>query len=278
MLRNITRQVHIFLVAVLVLATALARHAEAQQHGEDNAAHDAVKDARGEAGHMSETNVVQHYRAEVNRLRDYLSGSIDPCRHAIYAAARDSQVASVLLRKLTNKEYVFKGVRCHDAPGIPEQRRVLFDFDCQPGTFCLIDPNVLVIVDVVQGKVVDIIDPYLGSDLAGDNHSSGHAVGHLKTDRTIAISTRGLSFVIGGAENPPIRVTRGETVQVTFTTGGSHDWTLAYVENGSEVVWAMAQPNSSVTFTADRSGEFEYFCSVGNHRERGMRGRFIVER
>lgn len=35
--------------------------------------------------------------------------------------------------------------------------------------------------------------------------------------------------------------------------------------------------SDSVTFTADKTGAFEYYCSVGNHREMGMKGRLIVE-
>ena len=34
---------------------------------------------------------------------------------------------------------------------------------------------------------------------------------------------------------------------------------------------------TSVTFIADQEGSFEYYCSVGNHREEGMVGTLIVE-
>lgn len=34
---------------------------------------------------------------------------------------------------------------------------------------------------------------------------------------------------------------------------------------------------TSVTFVADETGTFEYYCSVGNHRGQGMIGKLIVE-
>jgi len=34
---------------------------------------------------------------------------------------------------------------------------------------------------------------------------------------------------------------------------------------------------TSVTFVADKTGTFEYYCSVGNHRAQGMVGKLIVE-
>jgi len=34
---------------------------------------------------------------------------------------------------------------------------------------------------------------------------------------------------------------------------------------------------ASVTFTADKVGTFEYYCSVGQHRVNGMVGKLIVK-
>ena len=44
----------------------------------------------------------------------------------------------------------------------------------------------------------------------------------------------------------------------------------------SEVV-TSADGVTSVTFTVDEAGSYEYFCSIGNHREQGMSGMLIVE-
>ena len=35
--------------------------------------------------------------------------------------------------------------------------------------------------------------------------------------------------------------------------------------------------SSSVEFVADKKGTFEYYCSVGQHRANGMKGKLIVK-
>jgi len=39
----------------------------------------------------------------------------------------------------------------------------------------------------------------------------------------------------------------------------------------------QAPGTTSVEFVADQEGAFEYYCSVGNHRQQGMKGTLIVE-
>lgn len=235
----------------------------------------------GNSVHDDGSPVVQQYDSELERLKEFVAGSTDSCRNAIFVAAKDAQVRATLLTKLSDDHYRFMGVRCLEEAGISEQRQVLFDFDCRPGIFCLIDPNVLVIVDVVDGRVVDIIDPYIATAAKTTRgYGSGiHRMGaaHTLADRRIAITNRGLKFLIANEENPTIRVSRGDTVEVSFASSGNHDWTLVYLENGSERIWAMAGPGQTTSFAADRVGEFDYFCSVGTHRQQGMKGKFIVE-
>lgn len=105
-----------------------------------------------------------------------------------------------------------------------------------------------------------------------------------KQEARVEISAKGRNyrFEIDGQANPRIAVKLGDVVKVTLTsTSGTHDWRVVYIENGQEVDWAHTPETSGpavfVEFTADRLGEFEYFCNVSNHRENGMKGRFIVE-
>lgn len=73
-----------------------------------------------------------------------------------------------------------------------------------------------------------------------------------------------------------IRVQQGDTVQVTLTaTEGFHDWVVDAFDAATERV--RDGDAASVTFVADEAGEFEYYCSVGNHRQQGMVGTLIVE-
>lgn len=71
-----------------------------------------------------------------------------------------------------------------------------------------------------------------------------------------------------------IRVKKGDTVRIKVTnTKGTHDFTLD--EYG---VKEMTPLNKEVTieFTADKVGEFEYYCSVPGHRAGGQSGKLVV--
>lgn len=73
-----------------------------------------------------------------------------------------------------------------------------------------------------------------------------------------------------------IRVKKGDTVKITFKDDdGSHNLVI----EGYNVKTNIIGPGSedTVTFLADKSGSFKYFCSVGEHAELGMTGTFIVE-
>ena len=70
-------------------------------------------------------------------------------------------------------------------------------------------------------------------------------------------------------------VKKGDTVRVVFkNVGGFHDFVI------DEFDVATAQINGgaeeAVEFVADKAGTFEYYCSVGSHREQGMVGTLTV--
>jgi plastocyanin len=66
-------------------------------------------------------------------------------------------------------------------------------------------------------------------------------------------------------------------VRINFTSEeGFHDWVVDEFE-GATTEKLQAGGRDSIEFVADQSGTFEYYCSVGNHRELGMVGTLIVE-
>lgn len=87
-------------------------------------------------------------------------------------------------------------------------------------------------------------------------------------------------FEVGGKnfefDVTEIRVKEGDTVTINFVSNdGFHDWVVDEFDAATERV--QTDGRSSVTFVADASGTYEYYCSVGQHRQNGMVGTLIVE-
>lgn len=73
-----------------------------------------------------------------------------------------------------------------------------------------------------------------------------------------------------------IRVKKGDTVKIVFTNkAGMHDFILD--ELNAKTKQLKAGESEEVTFVADKAGTFEYYCSVGNHRQQGMVGKLVIE-
>lgn len=71
--------------------------------------------------------------------------------------------------------------------------------------------------------------------------------------------------------------TSGQPVRLIFKNAGKmpHDWVVdelgvrtKIIEGGKEDI---------IEFTPDKAGTYEYYCSVGKHREMGMKGMLTVE-
>lgn len=72
-----------------------------------------------------------------------------------------------------------------------------------------------------------------------------------------------------------IRVKKGETVTLTLNSVSMmHD--LIVDELGIKVPITENGTSSTVEFTANTVGDFEFYCSVGEHRSLGQVGRLIV--
>jgi len=83
----------------------------------------------------------------------------------------------------------------------------------------------------------------------------------------------GVNFAFSQTE---IRVKKGDKVRINFTsTEGFHDWVVDEFDAKTERV--QAGSTTSVEFVATETGTFEYYCSVGSHRQLGMVGTLIVE-
>ncbi len=73
-----------------------------------------------------------------------------------------------------------------------------------------------------------------------------------------------------------IKVKRGDTVRIVFQSqGGNHDWVIDEFAARTRVL--NSGQSETIEFVADESGSFEYYCSVGTHRQMGMKGTLVVE-
>ena len=73
-----------------------------------------------------------------------------------------------------------------------------------------------------------------------------------------------------------ITVKMGDTVKINVSNvGGTHD--LKIDEFNVATPRLGSGQSATVSFTADKTGSFQYYCSVGNHRQMGMWGTLVVE-
>lgn len=73
-----------------------------------------------------------------------------------------------------------------------------------------------------------------------------------------------------------IVVKAGEKVRLVFkNTQGMHDFVVDELGIKTEVIQQGQQ--EVVEFTADKAGTYEFYCSVGQHRQMGMVGTLTVQ-
>lgn len=73
-----------------------------------------------------------------------------------------------------------------------------------------------------------------------------------------------------------ISVNKGDTVKIIFkNTQGFHDFVVD--EFGAATKQIKDPSTETITFVANKTGTFEYYCSVGQHRSMGMKGTLTVK-
>lgn len=92
------------------------------------------------------------------------------------------------------------------------------------------------------------------------------------TGREIAVS--GSEFKFSPAS---ISLTKGETVKITFKNTGTLSHNLTIAELGVSTKTVGGGQEDSVTVTADKTGNYAFYCSIGAHRSQGMEGKVEVK-
>lgn len=104
------------------------------------------------------------------------------------------------------------------------------------------------------------------ADSASDSATEGQ--GEAKQ---FTVLSKGLNFTPS-----EIKIKKGDKVKITYkNTLEKHNFTLDEFNVKTKLLGIGEQ--DSVEFSADKTGEFEYFCSVPGHRQAGMKGKLIVE-
>ena len=88
------------------------------------------------------------------------------------------------------------------------------------------------------------------------------------------------SFEISSAnfkfDKSELKVKQGDKVKITLENDeGMHDWVIDEFNVKTKLL--KAGEKDTVEFVANKKGTFEYYCSVGQHRQNGMKGNLIVE-
>lgn len=112
---------------------------------------------------------------------------------------------------------------------------------------------------------VESLNPVVNTGTENENTQATGVV------REFTITSEGLVY------NPKqIEVNEGDTVKITYVnTLGFHD--LVIDEYNVATKQLPAGQSEVVTFVADKAGTFEYYCSVGTHRQQGMWGTLTVK-
>ena len=173
--------------------------------------------------------------SDLQNIKEYSARSINPCLTAQYIAISNEKVRHILIQKI-KQDYVFQGISCLDKIGIPEYKYVHFGFACAKGTFCLVNPSFVVVMNVVDGDIVSIIDPYISSTGISRNllqswgHSREEDIGDIRCYRP-----SGYSF-------PPSRFRE----VMTFEAGGGFSLTVPGANDVPVLIpgrWQAAEEN-----------------------------------
>jgi len=122
------------------------------------------------------------------------------------------------------------------------------------------------------GVTPNLPDSQNGTENSTSSPSSGGTA--TTTDsKTVTVDIKANNFSF---DKRTITVNEGDTVRIVFSNEqGFHDFVID--EFDARTKQLNAGQTETIEFVADKTGTFEYYCSVGTHRAMGMKGNLIVE-
>jgi len=87
----------------------------------------------------------------------------------------------------------------------------------------------------------------------------------------------GVGGSIDGQVNPPLTAAIGETIGVTLLNGEGAEHDIAFpAQNVRSSRVTGRGASTTIAFTANEAGTFDYYCTLPGHRDAGMSGKFVV--
>lgn len=74
-----------------------------------------------------------------------------------------------------------------------------------------------------------------------------------------------------------ISVKKGEKVRIVFTNDGNLPHNLVIDDLGVTTATIVPGKSDTIEFTAENTGTFTFYCSIGTHRAQGMEGTVEVK-
>ncbi len=99
-----------------------------------------------------------------------------------------------------------------------------------------------------------------------------------KTPTPVASAVKTFTVTASNFSFTPNQMTvnKGDTVKIIFkNANGQHDWKLDEFNALTNII--SAGQEQTIQFVATKTGTFEYYCSVGTHRQMGMKGTLTVK-
>jgi plastocyanin len=203
----------------------------------------------------------------------------------------DVRITGNLKIRDTGRDVIFSG-----PVTVESENKITMDLSAvvKRGDFGLVIPNIPFVANVqeevaLRAKLTatkEVKAAMLPSE--GDGHALGETEVEVKTDEPI-VNAQAAVTVTAGVQNVTIStasyftfaptaftVKKGQKVRLTFkNAGGSHDFVID--ELGVATNLLKSGEEQVIEFTPDKTGSFEFYCSVGNHRAQGMKGTITVE-
>ncbi|MCR4276398.1 MAG: cupredoxin domain-containing protein [Candidatus Parcubacteria bacterium] len=112
--------------------------------------------------------------------------------------------------------------------------------------------------------------------IAGWWFMGGRAVAPTVTEITVQPETVTISGSEFKYEPATISAKVGQTVTVTYTNAGKYPHNLVIDELSFTSKTIKAGETETFSFVPDKVGTFSFYCSLPNHREKGMVGTISV--